>query len=271
LATYIDALGRAVDIASPPERIVSLVPSITEALFAFGASDRVVGVTRFCIEPAAAVADVPKVGGTKDVDCSRVLGLNPDLVIANVEENTQADIDRLLDAGLTVLVTYPRTVAEAIGELRLIAEITHTATTAEPYLADAQNELRTATQLTAHYSPLATSVFCPIWRKPWMTIGPETYIHDMLRICGGLNVYGDSEDRYPTVTLGEVHRRAPTIVLLPDEPYPFKPKHAKEVIAGLGDVRIHFVDGKDLCWYGPRIGPAIRSISRLLTEGQDSS
>jgi ABC-type hemin transport system substrate-binding protein len=109
-------------------------------------------------------------------------------------------------------------------------------------------------------------VFCPIWRKPWMTIGPETYIHDMLSVCGGLNVYEDSKDRYPTITLDEVHKHAPTVVLLPDEPYPFQPKHSREVIAGLGDVRIHFVDGKDLCWYGPRIAPAIRSLRRLLSD-----
>src|SRR5688572_1014301 len=109
-----DALGRTVEVLHPPERIVSLVPSITEALFAFGVGERVVGVTRFCVEPPDGVRDKAKVGGTKNADAAGVLALRPDLVIANVEENTREDIEALAAAGLTVFVTYPRTVREAI-------------------------------------------------------------------------------------------------------------------------------------------------------------
>jgi ABC-type Fe3+-hydroxamate transport system substrate-binding protein len=97
-----------------------------------------------------------------------------------------------------------------------------------------------------------------------MTIGPDTYIHDMIRVCGGENIYGDATGRYPEVRLADVRAREPQIVLLPDEPFKFRPKHAQEVIDELGPVRIHFVDGKDLCWYGPRIASAIRSLGRLL-------
>jgi ABC-type hemin transport system substrate-binding protein len=104
-------------MAGRPGRIVSLVPSLTEALFAFGVGQRVVGITRFCVEPASHVGNVPKVGGTKNVDVNAVLALKPDLVIANVEENTREDIERLVDAGANVLVTYPRTVLAAIDEL----------------------------------------------------------------------------------------------------------------------------------------------------------
>jgi ABC-type hemin transport system substrate-binding protein len=102
-----------------------------------------------------------------------------------------------------------------------------------------------------------------------MTIGSDTYIHDMLTVCGAENIFGDSDERYPSVTLDEVRSRDPRVVLLPDEPYPFSVKHAPDVIEALGDIRILYVDGKDICWYGPRIAPAIRSIRQSLREGQD--
>ena len=117
-------LGRSVEVARFPERIVSLVPVLPEALFAFGVGERVVGLTRFCVEPPEGVRDKAKVGGTKNVDArAAVVSMRPDLVISNVEENTREDIERLVAAGLTVFVTYPRTVREAIDEMRTIAEI----------------------------------------------------------------------------------------------------------------------------------------------------
>ena len=262
MTNYTDALGHVHDTAGRPGRIVSLVPSLTEALFAFGVGQRVVGITRYCVEPASEVVDIPKVGGTKDVDVDIVLGLKPDLVIANIEENTRDDIERLVDAGANVLVTYPRTVLAAIDELHVLADLTGAEDQAAEALADAASELRTAPGYPG------VRVFCPIWRRPWMTIGPDTYIHDMIRVSGGENVYGDSGDRYPVVSLGDVRAREPQIVLLPDEPFRFRPKHAQEVTDELGPVRIYFVDGKDLCWYGPRIASAIRSLSRLLQGGR---
>jgi ABC-type Fe3+-hydroxamate transport system substrate-binding protein len=257
---YRDALDRDIDIPAPPQRIVSLVPSLTEALFAFGAGDRVVGRTRYCVEPHDAVHSVPKVGGTKNVDADAVARLQPDLGIANVEENTREDIERLVDAGLTIFVTYPRSVSAAVEELRLIAEITDTRNEAAPILVEAADEIEFA---EADERP-RMRVFCPIWREPWMTIGPDTYMHDLLTLCGGQNIYDDSPDRYPEVTLAGVAARDPEIILLPDEPFHFREKHIPEVIAEVGDKRIYLVDGKLLCWYGPRIPEAIRHIRRLL-------
>jgi len=134
---FVDALGRSVDIPEPPQRIVSLVPSLTEALFAFGLRERIVGVTRYCVEPAEGVAYKAKVGGTKNVDVATVRELRPDIVFANVEENTKPDIEALEAAGLRVFLTYARTVAEAISELQMLAEITGTAAAADPILHDA--------------------------------------------------------------------------------------------------------------------------------------
>ena len=258
LVTYTDALGRQLTMKQTPERIVSLVPSITEALFAFGAGERIAGVTRFCVEPHEGVRTRPKVGGTKDVDAARVTALAPDLVIANVEENRREDIEALIAAGLPVFVTYPRTVRAAIDELRTLAEMT--CGVADEMLADAEAELAAA---LAEQRP-RVRVFCPVWRRPWMTIGPDTYMHDLISLCGGENVYGDADGRYPEVTLEDVAQRAPDIVLLPDEPYRFGKRHLPEVIEQVPGARIYLVDGKQMCWYGPRIPAAIRMLRGLL-------
>ncbi len=268
MAVYTDALGRQVEVDARPERIVSLVPSLTEALFAFGAGDRVVGVTRYCVEPAEGVREKPKVGGTKNVGVADVIALAPDLVIANVEENRRCDVDALISAGLTVFVTYPRTVAGAIAELRVMGQIAGMPAAAEAIAGSADAEVRDA---LADDRPPPVRVFCPIWRNPWMTIGPDTYIHDLLRLCGGENVYGDSLERYPVITLGDAAGREPDVVMLPDEPYRFGQGHAKEVIAAAPGVRILLVDGRRLCWYGPRIADAIRYFRGLLREETDNA
>jgi ABC-type Fe3+-hydroxamate transport system substrate-binding protein len=261
MTSYIDTTSRRLELRRPPSRIVSLVPSLTETLFAFGLADQVAGVTRFCVEPAAA-SSKPKVGGTKNVDAGAVRALEPDLVLANVEENTRDDVEALIAAGLPVFVTYPRTVAIAITELRQLAEMTGSTEVATPIIELAKHELRSAEAANETRRPLRT--FCPIWRRRWMTIGPDTYMHDFLRVCGADNVYGGVSDRYPVIDLLDVASRRPEVVLLPDEPYPFAPKHIPEVIEALGDVRIYLVDGKSLCWYGPRIGPALAEIQNLL-------
>ena len=258
--TFVDVLGRPHEFARPPERIVSLVPSLTEALFAFGLAEQVAGVTRFCIEPAAGVATKPRVGGTKNVDIASVAALAPDIVFANVEENTRADVDALEAAGVPVFLTYARTVAEAVAELRTIAAITDSKSAARPIVEDADQALRQAEASAG----AGVRTFCPIWRNPWMTINRDTYIHDVLRLSGAANVYADSPARYPNIELPDVTAKLPTIVLLPDEPYRFGEKHVPEVIEHLGDVRTHLVDGKMLCWYGPRIADSLRRLRALI-------
>lgn len=188
--------------------------------------------------------------------------LDPDLVLANVEENTRQDVEALESAGLTVFLTYARTLAEAIAELSTIATITDAEAAARPIVEEAEHELLQAEAANASRKPV--SAFCPIWRNPWMTIGPDTYIHDVLRVCGAANVYGASSERYPLVELADVANRRPNVVLLPDEPYRFAEKHKPEVIAALGDIRICLVDGKMLCWYGPRIANSLRRLQAIL-------
>lgn len=264
---FIDSLGRSHEFTAPPVRIVSLVPSLTEALFAFGLGDHVAGVTRYCVEPVEGVALKPKIGGTKNVDISQVAALEPDLVLANVEENTQPDVAALEAAGLRVFLTYARTVSEAIGELSALAEITGAEEAARPIIDDAREALADA--LAANAGRRAVPTFCPIWRNPWMTIGRDTYIHDVLECCGAANVYADAAGRYPVLDLADVASRRPEVVLLPDEPYRFGQKHVPEVLEKLPGARIHLVDGKMLCWYGPRIAESLRRLQQIIHGGKD--
>jgi ABC-type Fe3+-hydroxamate transport system substrate-binding protein len=257
--THTGALGQTVVLRQAPHRIVSLVPSLTEALFAFGAGERVAGITRYCTEPAEGVATKTSVGGTKNVDVGAVKRLDPDLVIANAEENTREDIQDMVRAGLTVFVTYPRTVRQAVAELRTLGAITGTSGAADRTADECEQALA-----ETHGSARTTRVFCPIWRNPWMTAGRDTYISDLITVCGGENVFSEAAERYPRIAPSEVRARRPQAVLLPDEPYRFSGKHRAEVIEMAPSARIHYVDGKLLCWYGPRIPEALRYFRGLL-------
>ncbi len=219
------------------------------------------------------MASKPKVGREKDPDVGRILALAPDLVIANIEENRREVVEQLRAAGVPVWVTYPRTVRDGIRLIRDLGELTGTRPVAEPLAAGLTARLEAARARAAGRRPIR--VFCPIWRGPYMTINRDTYVHDMLAVCGGANVFADRPERYPTVTLEEVRAAAPELILLPDEPYRFRATHRAD-FAPLRDVpavageRIRLVDGKLLSWYGPRIGEALVRLPPLIA-GEASS
>ncbi|HEX2741115.1 MAG TPA: helical backbone metal receptor [Rubrobacter sp.] len=245
-----------------PQRIVSLVPSLTETLFALGVGERVVGRTRYCTQPPRAVGSVAKVGGTKKVDVTRVLGLEPDLIVAVKEENTLEDVEALADAGVPIFLGAPETVAGAVDMLRELAARIE-APRAEEVLAPIE---RVVKRLRVQ-SEESRRVFVPIWKSPYMSAGSDTYLHDVLTTCGGENVFGD-RTRYPVVTHYEIEAAQPEVILLPDEPYPFSAEDLPEFYtldcpAARGD-RIHLIDGKLLTWYGPRMAGSLTQIAALL-------
>jgi ABC-type Fe3+-hydroxamate transport system substrate-binding protein len=252
-----------------PRRIVCLVPSLTEALFLLGLGERVVGITDWCVHPAREVAAVPRVGGTKDPDLPAILALRPDLVIANREENTRRAVEGLEKAGLRVWLTYPRTVRAGAALLRELAGLGAAPSAVAACVEPVEAAVRHA---EAARPPRPVRVFCPIWRDPWMSVGRDTYAHDLLELCGGANVFADVADRrYPKVTLEDVAHADPEVVLLPDEPYAFGAADAREIAeldveAGRRG-RIHLIDGTWVSWYGPRIGQAIRELRGLLVGG----
>jgi ABC-type hemin transport system substrate-binding protein len=256
-------------------RIVSLVPSLTEALFALGLGERVVGVTEWCVHPAEGVAPLAKVGGTKNPDIDSVLALSPDLVIANREENRRRDVENLEAAGIRVWVTHPKTVRDGVALLGALADLGASPERRRAVVGSALLALARAEQDRLERR---VRFVCPIWRDPWMVVGGDTYAHDLITLCGGENVFtGAGGRRYPRVELEEIVAAGPELILLPDEPYAFGQRDAQQI--GALDVpaahtgRIHLIDGTLVSWYGPRILQAIETLRALFagatTGGQD--
>ena len=261
-----DASGFALALPRPPRRIVSLVPSITETLCHLGLADALVGITAYCLEPRALVRGKTRIGGEKDPDLAAIRALQPDLVVANIEENVREHVETLRGWGIPVWVTYPRTVAQGLAMIRELGELTDTAARAAAILADLEPLHARVRATTARRRPVP--IFYPIWRAPWMTVNADTYIHDLLAVCGAANVFGDRPARYPTVTLDEVAARRPEVIVLPDEPFRFRRAHIQD-FAPYADVpavragRIHLVDGKPFSWHGPRVGEALLTLPAL--------
>lgn len=254
-------------VSYPPRRVVSLIPSVTEICFALGVGERLVGITRFCTEPPGGVAGKARVGGEKDPDLDRIVQLRPDLVIANVEENRKADVDALAAAGIPVYVIYPRTVIEGAGLLRTLGELLGASGAGEALAARVERALGQVRRLRGGRAPVR--VFCPIWKNPWMACSRDTYVHDVLVTCGGENITADRPGRYPVVALEEVAAAAPEVILLPDEPFRFAPKHiplfhAFPGIPAVRDGRVYCIDGKWISWYGPRMAEALPALTRLI-------
>lgn len=234
-------------------RIVSLVPSLTDLVVQLGAADRLVGVTTYCAHPAAT-----RVGGSKFFDPEVVMSLEPDLVLANIEENHPDRLAPLRDAGLRIIETYPRTVADVPAMIIDVAAAV--GGDARPLLAD----LDTALEETEQIRPASTiPALTLIWRRPWMGVGPDTYIDDLLHTCGFSNVLAGSADRYPKI---DVLEQAPAIVLLPDEPYAFSHEDLPAVAELVGDVAAWLVDGQLLSWHGPWTAVGLREFSRLAAQ-----
>lgn len=282
------------NLARIPRRVVSLVPSSTETVFDLGLEEFLVGRTDFCTHPKDRVGLVPSVGGTKNPELPRIRQLKPDLVLANREENTERVIRALEAEGIPVWVAFPKTVREAISDLRRLASLF-----ASSRACQQVDLLERAVEWTGGSAAGDTpSVFCPIWRAGpaempswWMTFNRETYAHDLLRLCGGRNVFADRErryplaadlgrgpsrelalrdHRYPRVDLEEIRQAWPEVLLLPDEPFGFGEADLKSLVALLPEVpavrdgRLRRVEGSLLFWHGTRMAKALQTLPALL-------
>ena len=268
MSALVDASGAPRALGAPARRIVSLIPSTTELLCALGLAQALVGVTVYCIEPRDVVRTKTRVGGEKDPDLAAIAALAPDRGIANAEENRREDIDALRRAGIPVWVTYPRSVAGGLAMIRELGAVTGAVAAADAMLAELEPLHARVRAEAASRPPVA--VFYPVWRGPYMTIGGDTYISDVLAVCGGRNVFAEEADRYPAVTLEEMARRRPDVILLPDEPFRFRRAHLADFspyvdVPAVRDGRILLVDGKRFSWHGPRLAEALRTIPAMLT------
>jgi ABC-type Fe3+-hydroxamate transport system substrate-binding protein len=267
-----DSLGRDVPLQAPPRRIVSLVPSLTEYLFAIGAGDRLVGVTDFCTEPAEHVPSLVHVGGTKNPDCSRIADLNPDLVLASREENRLRDVTTLESPGIPVYVTDICSVAGALEQLTTLAHVLDAPQQAAALLHELQTTLQQQEAYLRETQTAARRVLVFIWRDPWMAAGGATYAHDLLRVCGAENVALHLPGRYPRASLETFLALQPEIILLPDEPYRFtRADQAAFAPMNTPDTQalqaIILCDGKLLTWYGPRTAAALRFFRQMFHPG----
>jgi ABC-type Fe3+-hydroxamate transport system substrate-binding protein len=225
-------------VTARPPRVVSLVPSVTETLLAWGV--RPVACTRFCEQP-----DLPHVGGTKDPDVPAIAGLAPDLVVMCVEENRREDAAALSDAGLVTASLSVDSVADVAPALRMLAGLVG----ADPGAVE--------DVAAGDAPPGAPRAFVPIWKRPWMTMSGGTYGSSLLAAAGVANVFAGAGDRYPTVTLEEARERGPDVVLAPSEPYPFAERHVPQ----LEEVApVVLVDGQDLFWWGARTPAALARL-----------
>ncbi|KQV71365.1 ABC transporter substrate-binding protein [Nocardioides sp. Root122] len=247
-----DDLGAHVPLDRPARRVVSLVPSLTEAL-ATSTPELLVGATDWCTHPAD--LDVARVRGTKNPDLAAIRALAPDLVVANMEENRELDVRRLRDAGVAVWVTRIETVERALASMsRLFAEALDLPD--PPWLVAART-------LWADPVPLRLAVAVPIWRDPWMVVGGQTYTDDLLTRAGLRNVLAHGpaqrDGRYPTLTPAEVDDAGADVVLLPDEPYVFTADDGPEAFA----TPTRLVSGRLLTWYGPAMVEAHAMLANL--------
>jgi ABC-type Fe3+-hydroxamate transport system substrate-binding protein len=213
------------------------------------------------------VAAKTRVGGQKNPRLDVIRELGADLVIANVEENVREHVETLRGWSIPVYVTYPRTVVEGIRLVRDLGLLVGLGGRGRELAVVLEAALAAVRRRSA--GKPSRRVFYPIWRNPWMSISRDTYVHDMLAVCGGENVFGQSVTRYPEVTLQEVARAAPDVILLPDEPYRFRQAHAGDFdahpdIPAVRERRIHLIDGKLATWYGPRIADALRALPGLI-------
>ncbi len=240
---------------TPPRRLVSLVPSTTESVHALGAGDRLVGCTRYCVEPAAALAGVPRVGGTKNPKLAAIAALQPDLVLANAEENRPEDL-AWLAARMPTLVQTPRTVAEAAAALVELARALGCG-------HDVAAQAAAAVAASAAMRPLRA--YFAIWRKPWMTVNADTYVHDVMARSGFANVAADAASRYPEMTPQEAVARGVEVVLLASEPWMFDEAQRAELAAerAFGDAQLVLCDGRDFSWHGVRLVGGLAAAARL--------
>ncbi len=256
MAHYTDQTGFTIEITTLPQRIVSLVPSQTELLFDLGLNEQVVGVTKYCVHPEPKVRDKVKVGGTKNPDIALIRELNPTLIIGNKEENTQEVIEQLRTE-YPVWLSDVNTLAEATGMIRSLGELVCKEPSAQ-WIADKVQERfqeladELAQQPPARHKTVPRRVAYFIWRKPWMVVGSDTFIHAMLEAAGFSNVFGDLT-RYPACSEGELDQFNPDVVLLSSEPYPFKEKHLAELRDIYPRATIRLVDGELFSWYGSRL------------------
>ena len=238
-----DHLQRVVNLPKFPQRIISLCPSITETLYTLGLGEKIVGRTHFCIHPEQFIQQATVVGGTKQVKEEVIAKLNPDLIIAEKEENPKEMVEQLAEK-YPVFVANVETYEDALLMIRDLGKITQQIETADALTQKIENQFRSVANARS------LKVAYIIWKEPYMAAGNHTFIHSLLEKCGFVNVFKDYPGRYPMITREDFEKESPDYIFLSSEPYPFKASHKAEFQFG-NSVPV-LVDGELFGWYGAR-------------------
>ena len=248
---YIDMMGYPVEVRSRPERIISLVPSLSLLLSDFGLGKRLVGVTKFCVHPSELRQSATVIGGTKTLHMDRIDALEPDLIIANKEENNKDDIERL-QMKYPVWVSDIGNADQAIDATRMLGEIVAAGEDGRLIL---QQIIENRKDYLTMSEAKEDSVAYIIWRNPWMAAGAGTFIDAMLKEAGFRNAFED-HSRYPVFELHTLKELGTDRIFLSSEPFPFKESHKQEFLEWVPKEKIHLVDGEMFSWYGSRMTDA---------------
>lgn len=285
MPVYTDQLGRSLALPSPPQRIVSLVPSQTELLYDLGLEAETVGITKFCVHPEHWFRQKTRVGGTKMIKPEIIRQLQPDLIIANKEENVREQVEALA-AEYPVWLSDIHRLPQALEMIRSVGEMTGKSEQAVSIIQEIESGFESLKRKESCLigemrdtdkgdrdtdkggrecippNPLRTAYF--IWKDPYMTAGNDTFIHDMLTRCGLENIFGYTT-RYPAVSIAALQDGNCELLLLSSEPYPFREKHLHELQSLLTQTKIILVDGEMFSWYGSRLTHAPAYFQTLLT------
>ena len=240
-----------------PNKIISLVPSLTELLFDLGLENKIKGITQFCISPAEKVKTVEKIGGTKNINLTKIEQIKPDLIIASKEENVKEQIEKL-SKKYNIYLTDINTFDNALSEIKNIGKITKT----EKKAKEITNKIiDNFTKISSSLNNKTFAFF--IWNKPLMVVGQNTFINDIMAKIGGKNIYNFKPDRYPETTITEIENLKPDIIFLSTEPYKFTEKH-KKLFVNLNRTKIFIVECEYFAWYGSRLIKTPEYINKLL-------
>ncbi|WDF80779.1 helical backbone metal receptor [Mucilaginibacter sp. KACC 22773] len=258
MAGFCDQLNRIINLPAIPKRIVSVVPSQTELLFYLGLDAELVGITKFCIHPKQKVKAVTKVGGTKQLDIGLIKSLQPELIIANKEENERSQIEALMHI-CPVWISDIHDLETAFSMIQSVGQLVGKKQEADALNSEIRHRFNTLV-----FHPLNIKIAYFIWRKPYMVAGRQTYIDSLMQMCALNNVF--EAERYPEVSANDLVTANPDVVFLSSEPYPFRQKHIDEFKQLLPKAKVVLVDGEMFSWYGSRLLEVPGYFNKLLNE-----
>ena len=243
---YTDQLSRSIEISAQPKRIISVVPSQTELLYDLGLREQVIGITKFCVYPKEWFETKTRIGGTKQLNIQKIKELKPDLIFANKEENTKEDIEEL-EKEFPLWISDVHDLSSAYAMISDVGKIVGKENESALLLKNIEFQF---SKFSVPQRKIRTAYL--IWKDPYLTVGNDTFIHQMLSHAGFENIFSDTT-RYPQIELNELIERNCELLLLSSEPYPFKQKHIDELQPSLRGIKILLADGELFSWYGSRM------------------